>query len=78
MNEKFKDILISIKPEIFDDPECDLLDAGIIDSFDIMAIISKCEEFFEIDFEPDDILPENFASPGAIWKLLEKYMKGKE
>lgn len=77
MNKIFKEILISVKPEIFEKPECDLLEDGIIDSFDIMAIISECEASFEIDFEPDDILPENFANPEAIWKLIEKYREGR-
>lgn len=74
MNEKFKSILSDVKSEIFDDPDCDLVEDGIIDSLDIMTIISKCEEAFEIDFDPDDMLPENFASPGAIWKIIEKYI----
>ncbi len=78
MNKKFKEILISVKPDIFEMPGCDLLEDGIIDSFDIMTIISECEAFFEIEFEPDDILPENFASPEAIWRLIEKYMEGRK
>ena len=26
-----------------------------------------------IDFEPDDILPENFTSPDIIWKTIQTY-----
>ena len=74
MNEKFKEILNSVKPEILEGTDCNLVEDGIIDNLDIMTIISKCEDAFEIDFEPDDVLPENFASPEAIWKLVEKYM----
>ena len=74
MNEKFIEILNSVKPEILEETDCDLVEDGIIDSLDIMTIISKCEEAFEIDFDPDDIMPENFASPEAIRKLIEKYM----
>ena len=78
MDKKFKEILISVKPEIFESPGCDLLEDGIIDSFDIMTIISECEASFEIEFEPDDILPENFATPEAIWRLVEKYAEGRK
>lgn len=73
MNEKFKEILNKINPEIFDDPDCDLVEGGVIDSYDIMTIISECESAFEIEFDPDDVVPENFASPDTIWKLIEKY-----
>lgn len=74
MNEKFKEILTEVKSEIFDDPNADLIEDGIIDSLDIMTIISKCEEAYEIDFDPYDILPENFSNVEAIWNLIEKYM----
>lgn len=78
MNEKLKEILTKVKPEIFDDPDCDLVEDGIIDSLDIMTIISECEVAFEVDFDPDDVMPENFASPEAIWALIEKYLKEAE
>lgn len=77
MNEKFKEILTKIKPEIFDDPDLDLVEEGIIDSLDIMTIISECEEVFEVDFDPDDVMPENFASAKAIWELVQKYLEEK-
>ena len=78
MNEKLKEILTKVKPEIFDDPDCDLVEDGINDSLDIMTIISECEAAFEIDFDPDDVMPENFASPEAMWALIEKYLKEAE
>lgn len=73
MNEKFKEILTEINPEIFDNPNAHLVEDGIIESFDIMTIIGECEEAFDIDFDPADILPENFSSPEKIWSLIEKY-----
>lgn len=77
MKDKFLEILEKIKPDIFDDPECDLVEDGIIDSLDIMTIIAECESVFEIDFDPDDVNPENFACPDAIWALIEKYQAEK-
>ena len=77
MNEKFKEILANVNSEILDDPDLDLVEDGIIDSLDIMTIISDCEEAFEIDFDPDDVMPENFASAETIWALVQKYMEEK-
>jgi acyl carrier protein len=77
MNAKFKEILEKIRPEIFDDLECDLVEDGVIDSLDIMTIITECENVFEIDFDPDDVSPENFASIDAMWALIEKYQAEK-
>jgi acyl carrier protein len=73
MTQQFKDILMKVKPEIFDDPTSDLVEDGVIDSLDIMNIIAECESVFGVDFDPEDVLPENFASAEAIWNLIEKY-----
>lgn len=72
MNEKFKEIILSIRPEVFENPTVDLVEEGIIDSLDIMNIIDKCESEFGIDFDPEDVTPENFANTDAIWRLVEK------
>lgn len=77
MNEKFKSILTSVNPEIFDDPVLDLVEDGIIDSFDIMTIIAKCEEAFDVDFDPNDVTTENFSSPKSIWAVIQKYLDEK-
>ena len=73
MNEQFKAILTKIKPEIFDDMEADLVEEGIIDSLDVMNIVAECERVFNVDFDPEDVNPINFANPEAIWMLIEKY-----
>jgi acyl carrier protein len=74
MNEQFKAILEKIKPEIFDDPDCDLIEDGVIDSLDIMMIITATEQEFEIEYDPDEVTPENFSSVDNIWNLINKYM----
>ena len=73
MNAKFEEILNQINPEILDSEGLDLIEEGIIDSMSIMQIVTMVESAFEIDFDPDDIMPENFSSPEAIWKTIQKY-----
>ena len=77
MDEKFVDLLKSVSTEIFDDPAADLLEDGIIDSLKIMQIVSGFESEYGIDFDPEDILPENFSSAEAMWALLQKYLTEK-
>lgn len=73
MNEKFKEILNQVNPEILDSEGLDLMEEGIIDSLMVMQIVAGAEEAFGIDFDPDDILPENFVSVESIWKTIQKY-----
>ena len=49
-----------------------LLDSGIIDSFDIVDLIDSLENLFGIQIDGDDIIPENFESIDAIARLVEK------
>ncbi len=52
-----------------------LIDDGILDSFDIIAIIGEINEAFGIEISVDELLPENFNSPKAMMALIEKLQK---
>jgi acyl carrier protein len=72
MSPEFIEILTSVNAEIFDDPNADLVEEDIIDSLDVMNIVVLLEEAYGIDFDPDDVSPENFASAETIWNVLQK------
>ena len=45
----------------------------MLDSFDIIVIISELEEKFDIVIDGDQILPENLDSIDAITNLVNKF-----
>ena len=64
----FKDL----HPEIDPEKEKRLFDDGILDSFDIVTLISEIAEEFDVEIPAGEITPENFNSMQGILKLIER------
>lgn len=71
--EKFINLITEEKPEVMDYENVDLIEEGILDSLDIMRITTKMEAYFDVELDPEDIVPENFASVESMWQMLQKY-----
>ena len=71
--EKLLRILNEINPDIDYDHEEKLVDDGLFDSLEILAIVVEMNDAFHIDIDPDDIIAENFNSAQNMMKLVEKY-----
>ena len=51
--------------------ETSLIDDGLIDSLDIVAVVTELMEAFDVELGVDDLTPENFNSVEAIEELIE-------
>ncbi len=49
-----------------------LIDDGVLDSFDIIAIIGEINEAFGVEISVEELLPENFNTPAAMMELIQK------
>lgn len=72
--EKLMEILKDIRPDIDFEKEDKLIDGGILDSFDIISIVSEINDTFDVSINVADLLPEHFNSASAIWTLIQSYM----
>lgn len=72
MKEQIIRILTELRPEFDFTQDIDFIEEGMLDSFDIVALVSELDSRFGISIDGLDILPENFASVEAIEKLLKK------
>lgn len=70
--EKVLSIVEEIRPDVDFDEETALIDDGVLDSFDIVSIISDLNDEFGINIRVHDLIPENFNSVEAIVKLVER------
>ncbi len=70
--DKLLEILKKVRPEV-DFTVCqNLVDEGILDSIDIVSIITEIETEYSIEIDPDEIDPDNFQSAQAMMEMLEK------
>ena len=76
MEQEVLQVLCELNDEIPNDVQVNLLEEGIIDSFDIANIVSALEERFAIEISAEDIVPENFSSIQQIAKVINSYTKG--
>lgn len=68
--EKILNILADIRPDIEFENETSLVDGGLLDSFDIVSIISELNDAFDIHIRVNHLTPENFNSVKAIMALV--------
>lgn len=70
--EKLIEIMSEVRPDLDFEKETKLIDDDILDSFDIISIVSEVNDQFEIEINVNDLLPENFNSASALYDLIIK------
>lgn len=73
--EKLLDILKEIRPDVDFMNEEALIDDGILDSFDVVSIISEIDDKFGVQIRITELDPENFNSAQSIWDLIQSLKK---
>ena len=73
--EKLLEILEGIRPEVDFRNETALIDDGILDSFDVVSIISELDDAFNVQIRITELDPENFNSAESIWNLITELKK---
>ena len=72
MREQIIEILTEICPGVDFEQETSLIDDGLIDSLDIVAVVTDLMDTFDVQLGVDDLTPENFNSVDAICQLIER------
>jgi acyl carrier protein len=70
--EEILKILREIRPDVDFENETRLIDDSILDSFDIITIVSEFNDAFDIDIDVEDLEPYNFNTVEAMEELIRK------
>lgn len=70
--EKLLKILNELHGDVDFKNEAALIDDGILDSLDIVTLVTEINEVFGVSIPAEEIIPENFNSAKAIMALIEK------
>ena len=66
------EILKEIRPEFDFTASQDFISDGMLDSFDIVTLVSSLDKNFAVSIPGTEILPENFTNIQTIEGLLRK------
>ena len=76
MNDKVNVIRDYIRTEIgYDgdiDPEADLLESRILDSFSIVQVAVFIQEHFEVELDAEDLVRANLSKLSAMVAMIDK------
>lgn len=75
MMEKILEILSGIRPDVDFVNEKKLIDGKVLDSFDIISIVSEFNEAFDIEIDVEDLEPDNFNTVEAMKELIDRLME---
>ncbi len=73
MKDNIIRILTEIRSEFDFNEELNFIENGMLDSFDIVTLVTSLDEEYKISIDGTDIVPNNFSSVEAIAALLCKY-----
>ncbi len=70
--ERLIEILSDINPDVDYNTCTDLIDGHYLDSLSILSLIAELEDEYDIIIPTVEIIPANFNSAAAMWKMINK------
>ena len=68
-------ILNEIRPEYDFSSVDSFVASGMLDSFDVVTLVTMLDESFHISIEGVDVIPANFETLDSIERLINKSLK---
>lgn len=73
--ELIMEMLMDMHPEVDFDKEDKLVANKILDSYDLVSLVSELSGEFGIEIKPKDFVEENFNSLDALTKMVDRLVE---
>lgn len=70
--ERLIEILSDLNPDVDYKTCTNLIDSHYLDSLSILSLIAELEDEFDVVIPTVEIIPANFNSAEAIWKMINR------
>ena len=70
--DELMEILEELRPDVDFAEEKSLIDGHVLESFDLVSLVGELNDAFDIEINPAELIPENFNSAEAMWKMIER------
>lgn len=73
--ENVIDLLLEVEEDVDFENSTTLIDDNVLDSFDILQIVSTLDDAFDVEIPAKEIVPENFNSAAALLAMVERLLE---
>lgn len=70
--DRLLEILENMRPDIDFRSEKKLVTDRLLESFDIISLVTEIGDEFDVKVKPADLVPENFDSVEAMWEMIQR------
>lgn len=70
--ETLLQILNGLHPDVDFEAIDDLYDEGVLDSLDMVRLVTEIGIEFDVQIPAEELIPENFQNVNTIWALIER------
>lgn len=73
--ENVIELLLEVEEDVDFENCTTLIDDNVLDSFDILQIVSTLDDAFDVEIPAKEIVPENFNSAAALLAMVERLIE---
>lgn len=70
--ETLLQILNGLHPDVDFEAIDDLYEEGVLDSLDMVRLVTEIGIEFDVQIPAEELIPENFQNVNTIWALIER------